>query len=48
MRTRLVVAMTAAILAVPFLSAAADASAAPDHKCDDPVAVEKKCDDREP
>ena len=45
MRTRLLAAMTAAILAVPLLSAAAHASS-PQHKCDKVVGAERKCDDR--
>ena len=43
MRTRLVAAMTAALLAAPFLSAAAHASSS-DHKCDS-VRTERKCKD---
>ena len=43
MRSRLLAAMTAAILAAPFLSAAAQASTTDDH-CEDPVTVEKKCE----
>lgn len=43
MRTRLVTALTAALLAVPFLSAPAGASPG-DHRCDDSVSVEHKCD----
>ena len=41
MRTRLVAAMTAAILAVPCLSAAA---ASADHKCGKRVGTEHKCE----
>lgn len=43
MRTRLVVALSAALLAAPFFSPAADASSW-DHKCDDSATVEHKCD----
>ena len=42
MRTRLVAAMTVAVLAAPFLSAAANASP-PDHKCPNAVGAEHKC-----
>ncbi len=41
MRTRVVAAVTAALLAAPFLSAAAQAS--PEHKCKDRPAAEHKC-----
>ena len=41
MRTRIVAAMTAALLAAPFVTAAAQAS--PSHKCPNAVAVEHKC-----
>lgn len=44
MRTRLVAAMTAAVLAVPFLPAAADASPS-DHKCDTSVSTDEKCEE---
>ncbi|MEW6476232.1 MAG: hypothetical protein AB1679_28570 [Actinomycetota bacterium] len=46
MRTRPVATMTAAILlsvAAPFLSAAAQASTTDDH-CEQPVTLEKKCE----
>lgn len=43
MRTRLIAAITTALLAAPFLSAAAHASP-PDHKCDS-VRTEHKCED---
>jgi hypothetical protein len=42
MRTRLVAAMTAAMLAVPLFSAAAGASS-PQHKCEKAMGVEHKC-----
>lgn len=42
MRTRLLAAMTAAILTVPFMSVGADASPTDDH-CDTSVSTEK-CD----
>ena len=42
MRTRLVAAMTAALLAAPFLSAAAHASPS-DHKCES-ARIERKCE----
>ncbi len=44
MRTRLLVAMTAAFLAVPLLSTAAQASSS-DHKCDESVTAEHKCEE---
>ena len=44
MRTRrLAVAMTAAILTVPLLSAAAGASA-PEHKCENATGIHHKCE----
>ena len=43
MRTRLIAAITATLLAAPFLSAAAHASP-PDNKCDS-VRTEHKCED---
>ena len=43
MRARLLAAMTAAVLAVPFLPAAADAATA-EHKCDQAAGAEHKCD----
>jgi hypothetical protein len=42
MRTRLLAAMTAAILTAPFLTAAAHA-ASPEHKCPNAVGAEHKC-----
>jgi hypothetical protein len=44
MRIRLLAAMTAAILAMPLLSAAADVSSA-DHHCDTALSSERKCDE---
>lgn len=43
MRTRLIAAMTAALLSAPFLSAAAHASPL-DHKCES-ARTEHKCED---
>jgi hypothetical protein len=42
-RTRLVAAMATAILAAPFLSATAHASST-DHKCDQEMGVDGKCE----
>ena len=43
MRTRLLAAVTAALLAVPFLSAVADASPSSDKKCESVVSTEDHC-----
>ena len=42
MRTRLLATLTAAILAAPFLTAAAQASP-PNHKCPHAAGAEHKC-----
>jgi len=42
MRTRMIAAITTALLAAPFLSAAAHAS--PDHKCES-ARTEHKCEE---